>query len=97
MGRHCDLGHVVNPTFRKDVGDDLPTLAVTDTVLALDLEIQPNTRSHLVPPGVYHLMVRVAAANCPPRTHVLELTLTGKWFDDEPRMFTDGLGLKLLS
>jgi hypothetical protein len=97
MGRHCDLGHVVDPSLRKEVGDDLPTLADNETVLALDLEIQPNTRSHLVPPGVYRLTLRVAAANCPPRTHVLELTLTGKWFADEPRMFTDGLGIKLLS
>jgi hypothetical protein len=97
MGRHCDLGHLVDPSFRKDVGDDLPTVPDTDTVLALELEIQPNTRSHLVAPGVYHLTLRVAAANCPPSTYVLELTLTGKWFDDETRMFTDGLGLKLLS
>jgi len=97
MGRHCDLGHVVNPTVRMDLGDDSSASWLTDTVLALDLEIQPNTRSHLVPPGVYQLTVRVAAANCPPRTHVLELTLTGKWFDDEPQMFTDGLGLKLIS
>lgn len=97
MGRHCDLGKVVDPSFRKEVGYDLPTLADNETVLALDLEVQPNTRSHLVSPGVYHLTLRVAGANCPPRTHVLELTLTGKWFADEPRMFTDGLGIKLLT
>ena len=97
MGRHCDLGRVVDPSLRKEVGDDLPSIAANDTVLGLDLEIKPNTLSHLVPIGVYHLTLRVAAANCPPRTHVLELTLTGKWFDDESRMFTDGLGLRLLS
>jgi hypothetical protein len=97
MGRHCDLAHVVDPSFRKEMGYDLPTLKADETVLALDLEIQLNTLSHLVPPGVYRLTLRVAAANCRPRTHVLELTITGKWFADEPRMFTDGLGIRLLS
>lgn len=97
MGKHCDLGHIVDPAFRKDVGDDLPILGVSDTVLALDLEIQPNTLSHLVPPGVYHLTLKTAAANCPPLATTLELTIIGKWFSDESRMFTDGLGIKVVS
>ena len=69
MGKHCDLGHIVDPKYRKDVGYDLPTVAPDDTVLALDLEVKPNTLSHLVPPGVYRLELRVAAANCSPVNH----------------------------
>jgi hypothetical protein len=96
MGKHCDLGHIVDPRYRKDVGYDLPTLAANDTVLALDLEIKPNTLSHLIPPGVYLLELRVAAANCSPVSHTLEITITGKWFSEQTRMFSDGLGIRTI-
>lgn len=97
MGKHCDLGRVVDPKYRKDVEDDLPTLATEDTVLALNLEIQPSTLSHLVPPGIYRLELRVAAANCPPVSHTLEITITGKWFSEQARMFSDGLGIRAIN
>jgi hypothetical protein len=93
MGKHCDLGHVVDPKDRTEFGEDLPTLALDETVLALDLEMQPATLSHLVPPGVYRLVLMVAAGNCPPVTHTLQLTITGKWFSDQERMFSEGLGV----
>ncbi len=97
MGKHCDLGHVIDPKFRKDLGYDLPTLAADDTVLALDLEVQPNTLSHLVEPGVYRLELRVAAGNCLPVNHTLEITITGKWFSDQAKMFSDGLGITAIN
>lgn len=97
MGKHCDLGHIVDPKYRKDVGYDLPTVAADESILALDLEIKPNTLSHLIPPGVYRLELRVAAANCRPVSHTLEITLTGKWFSDQARMFSDGLGIKAIN
>jgi hypothetical protein len=97
MGRHCDLGRIVDPELRKNVGEDLPTLRADETVLALILEVQPSTMSHLVAPGVYRLELRVAAANCLPASHTLELTITGKWFIDQDRMFSDGLGIKAIT
>lgn len=96
MGKHCDLGHVVDPKFRKDAGDDLPGVAADHTILALDLEVQPATLTHLIPPGVYRLELRVAAANCAPVTEAIELTITGKWFEDQTQMFSDGLGLRAI-
>jgi len=93
MGKHCDLGHVVDPEFRKDIGEDLAEVPADQTILSLDLEIKPNTRSHLISPGVYRLELRVAAANSAPVTKVIELTITGKWFEEQTKMFTDGLGL----
>jgi hypothetical protein len=97
MGKHCDLGHIVDPKYRKDVGYDLPMLAAEETVLALDIEVKPNTLSHLVPPGVYRLALRVAAANCSPVDHTLEITITGKWFSDQAQMFVDGLGIRAIN
>jgi hypothetical protein len=94
MGKHCDLGHVVDPKFRRDLGYDLQRVASDETILALDLEVKPATLSHLIRPGVYRLELQVAAANCAPVAKTIELTITGKWFDDETQMFSDGLGLR---
>jgi hypothetical protein len=92
MGKHCDFGHVLDPQFRKAVGHNLPGVATDQTILVLDLEVPPATLSHLVPPGEYRLELRVAAANCAPVTKAIELTITGKWFEDQNQMFLDGLG-----
>jgi hypothetical protein len=73
------------------VGHDLPGVADDQTILVLDLEVPPATLSHLVPPGAYRLELRVAA-NCAPVTKAIELTITGKWFEDQNQMFLDGLG-----
>lgn len=94
MGKHCDLGHVIDPNHRVNIGENLPGVQPDETILAFDLEIQPNTKSHLIAPGVYQLQLRVAAANCAPVTRTIELTITGKWFFDQARMFSDGLGIK---
>jgi hypothetical protein len=97
MGKHCDLGHLVDPKFRRDVREDLPDVPTNETILALDLEVQPNTLTHLIPPGVYQLQLRVAAANCPPVPKTIELTITGKWFAGEAQMFSEGLGIRVIS
>jgi hypothetical protein len=97
MGKHCALGHIVDPQFRKDLGEDLPSVPAEKTILALDLEFLPSSRSHLVPPGTYRLELRVAAANSTPVTRILELTTTGEWFQNEDQMFTNGLGITVIS
>jgi len=81
MGKHCDLGHIVRPA------------ADTDAVLELDLEVAPNTNSHIVQPGHYKLEIRTAAANSRTITRFIDINFTGKFFDEEARMFSDGLGL----
>ena len=96
MGKHCDLGRVIDPAHHANLGEELQGLEAGESILALDLEVPPNTKSHLVPPGVYQLQLRVAAANCLPVTKVIELTITGKWFSDQKQMFSDGLGIKVI-
>jgi hypothetical protein len=93
MGKHCDLGHIVHPDMRAKTGDSLPDVSSGQAIMELDLEVAPNTKSHLLAPGVYRLVLKVAAANCRPVTKTLELSLTGKWHDDERKMFSDGVGL----
>jgi hypothetical protein len=96
MGKHCDLAHVVDPSHRANVGHDLDGVPGDQTILALDLEVEPNTLTHLIAPGTYRLQLRIAGGNCSPITKTLELTLTGRWFADQSQMFTDGLGIRVL-
>jgi hypothetical protein len=38
MGKHCNIGHLVDPQFRKEFGDDLPNIPDNETILSLDVE-----------------------------------------------------------
>lgn len=96
MGKHCDLARIVDPVYRKDLNEDLPGTNDHDPVASLAVEFSPNTKSHLIPPGVYRLHLRVAAANCTPVTKVIEITLAGKWSCEEGVMFSDGVGVRVL-
>jgi hypothetical protein len=96
MGKHCDLAHVVDPKSTAEVGESRLDMEAGIPTLALDLEVAPNSRNHVVAPGTYRLDLRIAASNCAPIARVVEITLTGKWFDDEARMFSDGLGIKII-
>jgi hypothetical protein len=97
MGRHCDIGHVTFPRALKDLQEDHPDSHIGHTILALDLEAKPLTKNHLVLPGTYRLTLKIAAANSSPITKVIEITLTGDWFDDQIKMFADGIGIKMLN
>lgn len=94
MGRFCDVAHIVQPAHTAAAGHSIPGLLEGQPVLCLDLQVAPNTRTHLLPPAVYRLDVRVAAENSAPVDRTIEVTVTGQWFDDEIRMFKDGLGFK---
>jgi hypothetical protein len=97
MGSHCDLGYVQEPSFRIQTalagGRTLPGVPEDKTVLALELEAKPNTLTDLLPPSVYRLELILAAANASPKVKRLEITLTGEWFPDETKMFSDGIGI----
>jgi hypothetical protein len=96
MGKHCDLGHIIDPQFRSFSGEDLADVPPNKTLLALDLEFLSATLSHLISPGTYRLHLRVAAANSTPVPKTLEITVTGEWFKEQDRMFIEGLGIKVV-
>ncbi len=93
MGKHCDLGRLIDPQDHKQFGDDLEGMQDNQTILALDLEFLPATKSHLIRPGTYQLQLKIAASNCAVVNKTLELTITGSWFPEENRMFREGLGI----
>jgi len=94
MGKHCDLGHIIDPSKRTSFGVNLPSVPHDKTILELDLEIAPNTLTHLVPPGIYRVEMKLAAANVEPETKIIEINHTGDWYSDEGKMFSDGVGMK---
>ena len=97
MGKHCDLGHINHPSKRPLLGEDLPGLRQTSTVLALDLEVSPNTLSHLIPPGEYRLEIKLAATNSKPVIKIIEMDIKGNWYDNENEMFSKGIDMKEMS
>ncbi|MGO8811963.1 MAG: hypothetical protein ACLQJF_21095 [Candidatus Sulfotelmatobacter sp.] len=95
MGKHCDVGHIVDPACRHLLQEDAPGLALTNqqTSLAFDLMVAPNHRGHIIGPGDYQLDILVAAENVCPIKRTLEIHLRGIWDADETRMLRDGVGV----
>ena len=99
--KHCDLGHIVDPKMRDRVPiekkpwtDD--EVAHDDAILSLNTAVLPHTKSYLIRPGVYRLVVILAAANAKPFRKTLEINLTGDWYDDEEKMLAEGIGIMVL-
>jgi len=99
MYRHCDLAHVIHPQKRGQFPAEdnrWPNIPPEKTVLSLDTAVKPHTLSHLLPFGTYRLVVLIAAANAKPVKKILEISLTGDWYDDERKMLGEGIGIRLL-
>jgi hypothetical protein len=99
MCRHCDLAHVIEPHKRAGCTMEnrtWPNVPAGKTILSFDIAVKHSTLSHLLPPGKYRLDLAVAAANAEPVWKTLEISLTGDWYDDEQRMFREGVGVRIL-
>jgi hypothetical protein len=94
MGKHCDLGHIVDPARRALVSEEAPRLSLTaqQTSLAFDLMVAPNHKGHIVGPGEYRLDVLVAAENVRPIKRTITISVRGRWYSDEARMLRDSVG-----
>jgi hypothetical protein len=97
MGKHCGVGHIVDPARRNLLGEDAPRLTLTNqqTSLAFDLMAAPNHRGHIIGPGEYQLEILVAAENVHPIKRTITISLTGTWDADETRMLRDGVGVSI--
>ena len=96
MGKHCDLGRIMDPKKRVDFAD-IEGFAKEKCLFELAVEFPSATRSHLLQPGVYRLELKIAAGNVAPKDKTVELTVTDNWFDEEEVMFRDGIGLRLVA
>lgn len=98
MGKHCDLGHIVDPPRRYAVREENAALGLTaqHTSLAFDLMVAPTHMGHIIGPGVYRLDILVAAENAVPLSRTVEITLRGPWYPDEAQMLRDGVGVRVV-
>lgn len=97
--KHCDLVHVINPKMRKLIpmeDNTWPNVSQDETILSFDTAFKPFAKNYLVCPGTYRLTLIVAAANSKPVKKVLGIRLTGDWYDEEQKMFGEGIGIKVL-
>jgi hypothetical protein len=97
IGKHCDLGHIVDPTQRHLLHEDNPRLKLNSnqTSLAFDLMVAPNHRGHIIGPGEYRLDILVAAENARPLARKVSISLRGVWDPDETLMLRDGVGISV--
>jgi hypothetical protein len=95
--RHFDLGHVVDPAKRHLIlGEDRPDVNPSRTLFCLAFFVKSNTLEYLLDPGEYQIDFRVFSANArASEIFTLHLNHTGTWYEDEARMFCDGLGLRI--
>jgi len=97
MGKHCDLGHIIDPTKQPSFGVSRPNVDAGKTILILDVEVPLSLNTHLLPPAVYRIEIKLAAANADPKTKIIEINHTGVWYSEERKMFSDGFGMKEMS
>jgi hypothetical protein len=97
MGKHCDFGHVVVPSSQADLNEAVDDPADGKTVFALDLEVIPNSRTHLMRPGKYQLEIKLAGSNCSATSWTVSLHVTGEWHEDAARMFGEGIGASVVA
>jgi hypothetical protein len=97
--RHIDIGHVIDPKARKPVpGEDKPGSDQLKTLFSLAFFVQSNTYEYLLDPGEYQIDFQVFASNASASSvFTFHLNHTGAWYDEEDRMYHEGLGLRLPS
>ena len=93
MGAFCDIVSLCDPA---NPHQGRPTGTPTNvTVGQLQLEVEPSNLSHLLAPGTYRLILRIAAANVHPVEKVFIFKHTGVWLQDDADMRRDCLGVSL--
>ncbi len=92
--KHLDLGNV-----RKHF-DQLPIekkQVKSEIALFCDLEVIPNTGSHIILHGDYKIKLVIAGNNLKPQYKEYNLVLMDKWTEDEAAMLSKNITLKELS
>ena len=98
-GRHCDLGHIMDPAFRHMVPEEFnPSLNLTrdQTSFTFALAAKPNHMGYIVPPATYCLDVLVAARNARTLRETLSIVVDGRWFTTQQQMLASGIHVEVV-
>jgi hypothetical protein len=93
MMRHCNLAHIIHPKYNEAFGHTRDEVDSSETTFVLYVEAEPNSKCHLLSRGEYRLELLIAASNALPKKTVLNIHLSGQWFDDANRMLSTGIGI----
>ena len=94
MGRFCDLGAIADPAcITLKVISGVPKGTAT-----FDLAVQtaPWDDGHRLPQGDHKVYLKISAANAEPVEHIVKVSITGNWTEDEKNMFERELGVSIL-
>ena len=94
--RYCDFAHITDPQQRRSIAETLPGVSDNSAILALDLEVNPNNKGHLLGPGEYRIGLKLAAENHAVRDYTLEVNFRGTWFPNETEMLREGFGMRVV-
>ena len=103
-GRFCDLGYVVfpknrtNPTYARRppfFAENLDFNQSDRTLLHLRMEKMSDYKSYLLKEGTYTVVIEISGKNVEPIEKTLEIYISGEWFDDEKKMFKEGITAKV--
>ena len=98
IGRHCDLGHILNPVAYQGIQDiEKPKAPSSKTVFMLDVEFKHFNKSYLLEPGTYRLHIIIVGQNALPESKIVEISFTGDWYEDQDKMFRDGVRINILN
>lgn len=94
--KHCNLGHIHDPKYRRNVGEANPTLPVSseETVFCFDVSFRSNKLYHLIAPGTYKFKITIGCENAKTISKKYIMEMSGKWFEDEGRMLNEGLSIR---
>jgi hypothetical protein len=96
MGRHCDLGSVVDPKAGPPFYVATPDSPIGQCSLTLSVEAPPTTGNHILGAGTYLIELRIAGSNSARVTHFMQVSLDGRWFDDSEAMLSSGVAAQVL-
>lgn len=93
--RRLDVGSIIDPSRRADLGLDADHLEKGRTALRLATIVTPNHKGNIVTYGDYELDVEVSARNFHATRHTLSIRLSGTWYPNEEQMLSDGVAISV--
>lgn len=95
MEKMCDLAHVIDPAGRHLLDKEaLPGAPEEEPILSWDLQVRPNSLTHLSRKGRYRIVLVVGSGNSKPKTYTVEVVLNA-WHQSEDEMLSQGIAIGL--
>ena len=100
---YCNLAHIFKPSDRcsdqmaksNPLEDRIWTgIDRNQTILSVDVD-KLHSKPHLLPAGTHRFHIKLTADDAKPQTKMIEVNLSGEWFDDAKEMCSQGVTVVL--